>query len=66
MWTDFQNSFHQLIRTNILYVYTAKISTSPAIMLLHYLVEVENPKKCYYLTASSTNFSHVPEDTLRT
>jgi len=45
MWTDFQNSFHQLIRTNILYVYTAKISTSPAIMLLHYLVEVENPKK---------------------
>jgi len=42
----FSKFFHQVIRKKILYDIITKVSTSHA-MLLHYLVIVENPKKCY-------------------
>jgi len=34
-------------------------------MLLHYLVKVENPKMLLSFDSTSTDCSHVPEDTLR-
>jgi len=41
----FSTFFHQLIRTNILYIYITKISTTPATCCFtHYLVNIENPK----------------------
>jgi len=50
MWTDFQNSFYQFICKEILYVYIAQISTSPAVRCY-----TTKSKKLLILTASSTN-----------
>jgi len=49
MWTDFQNFFHQEICKKILYVYYNKDFHLTCNMLLHYLVKLENPKKCYQI-----------------
>jgi len=53
----FSNFFHQVIRKKILYVHIIKISTSPAYMLLHYLVKIKNPKMLLTLTSSQQTVS---------